>query len=466
MQILRPKAPTREQLSVLARNNAGVLLLSGAAGSGKTTTALLRLEQQCGAWLNRRRRLEIEEPVRVIVLTYNSTLESYIRELAQLSADPSDELELKVATFAKFAMDVVGYRPVLDREEADEWLRELASGFDRQVDREFLIDEVDYVLGLYAPEELESYVTERREGRGVSPRFGAALRRKLLDEVIYPYGQRKAEKGVIDWNDLAILAGRSASPSWDVVIVDEAQDFSANELRAVISRLAKDHSATFVADTAQRIYTRHFTWSDVGVENPTTFRLTENHRNTANIAALARSVIEGVDLGERGSKPSPRATVHQGDCPVVLRGLYSAQLDWVLDNVVAPAVEANETVAMLKAWGGGFFTLDKRVLSRRGVPFVDLTRTKTWPLGDEVVGLSTLHSAKGLEFDHVVIIGLSAQMTPHGLEEGDVELERLQRLLAMGVGRARRTVTLGYKPGEESSLLQFIDEDACEVIQL
>jgi superfamily I DNA/RNA helicase len=73
------------------------------------------------------------------------------------------------------------------------------------------------------------------------------------------------------------------------------------------------------------------------------------------------------------------------------------------------------------------------------------------------MGLSTIHSAKGLEFDHVLLPGLNQQVTPHGEGEGDATLDRLRRLLAMGVGRARTSVMVGYKPGEESTLVGLLD---------
>ncbi len=75
---------------------------------------------------------------------------------------------------------------------------------------------------------------------------------------------------------------------------------------------------------------------------------------------------------------------------------------------------------------------------------------KEWR-GDEQVGLSTLHSAGGLEFDHVVVLAPAAEQMPHGPEEDDTQLNNHRRLVAMAIGRARRTAALSYKPGEESS---------------
>ena len=74
MRALRDVPPTNEQLGILSRSELGVKIIRGAAGSGKTTTALLRLRSLVGVFVNRRRRVRSEKSVRILVLTYNRTL--------------------------------------------------------------------------------------------------------------------------------------------------------------------------------------------------------------------------------------------------------------------------------------------------------------------------------------------------------------------------------------------------------
>ena len=63
--------------------------------------------------------------------------------------------------------------------------------------------------------------------------------------------------------------------------------------------------------------------------------------------------------------------------------------------------------------------------------------------GDRV-RLMTLHSAKGLEFRHVFLVGVEDGILPHvsSIDEGRVEEER--RLFYVGMTRAKETLTLSY----------------------
>ncbi len=60
------------------------------------------------------------------------------------------------------------------------------------------------------------------------------------------------------------------------------------------------------------------------------------------------------------------------------------------------------------------------------------------------VVLMTLHNAKGLEFDHVIITGLEEGILPHVNSDGPEERAEERRLLYVGMTRARRSLALTY----------------------
>ena len=466
MRILPAVPPTAEQLAILADTKPGYMLIRGAAGSGKTTTALLRLRQLCDSWLLRRERLGLTAPVRILAMTFNRTLEGYISELARQQIVGRTGLQLEVRTFGKWAVGMLDTPQILDRDDSAVMLRRFTAGLPG--DREFLIEETEYVLGRFEPGNLDAYLTARRDGRGTAPRVEQSLRRRLLEEVIGPYTEEKKRRGALDWNDIAVAAGQVKDvPSWDVVVVDEAQDFSANQVRAIRAHLADPFSVTFVMDAMQRIYPRCFTWAEAGV-TPFAGRhlLTVNHRNTRQIAAFARPILDGLAVEDDGAFPDFSACTEEGPLPIVITGKYSKQIDYILDHLIDNVDFGSESVVFLQPKGGRYFDYLRNQLKAEGLPFTELTRASTWPSGTEAIALCTMHSAKGLEFDHVILPGLNDEVTLHGTADDDVQFDALRRLVAMCLGRARKSVILGYKPDDPSAVLALLKPGTYQRIAL
>jgi superfamily I DNA/RNA helicase len=408
----------------------------------------------------------IRSPVRVLVLTFNRTLRGYIDELAQEQVQRGSDLRLKISTFGHWSRDLTQANNLLD-----DGGRSLIMGFGANIPlrSDFLVEEVDYVLGRYLPGDLDAYVDSRREGRGASPRVDRALRERLLEEVIRPYQTAKNAAGFRDWNDLAVdLATTLRDDPYDVVIVDEGQDFSANQVRAIKNHLAQDHTVTFILDAAQRIYNaRFFTWREVGIAIPSnaTFRLRQNHRNTKQIAAFARQIIEKLDVTDDGTMPDLDSCTREGPLPKLLVGTFSNQMAYAVDYIKRFVDLKLDSVAFLHPKGGGWFRHVREQLGNAGFPYVDITREADWPVGKENIALSTLHSAKGLEFDHVIMLGLNAEVVQHN-DETDGAFENVQRLFAMAVGRAKTSLIFGYKLQDAPSLLKLVKKSTYELVKV
>jgi superfamily I DNA/RNA helicase len=77
---------------------------------------------------------------------------------------------------------------------------------------------------------------------------------------------------------------------------------------------------------------------------------------------------------------------------------------------------------------------------------------------DAPLTLATAHGTKGLEFDHVAVVGLDAGRFPSARSIADAieperALEEERRLAYVAWTRARRSLTLVYDPGSPSQFL-------------
>ena len=468
MKKLPPIRPTPEQLPLISDNSLGIEVIRGAAGSGKTSTAILRLRSLAYMLEERREREGTPGPVQILLLTFNRTLSGYVRALVEEQVSAFRNTIVTVDTFGHWAIGHLGGRNIVRDNAREHKIAQLAAPL-APPSPSYLVKEVEYLLGRFRPDALLQYLTAERTGRGAEPRVDRALRRSILDEVVAPYRRWLSEQNQCDWNDVAVEMAEAVSPfAYDVVIIDESQDFSANQLRAVRRHIAQEHAVTFIIDTVQRIYARGFTWAESGFDmrGARYHALRANHRNTAEIAAFAAGLLEGLAVEPDGTLPNLTAARRHGPRPIVIRGKYDPQAAWSVDFIRKKVDLTTESVAFLKPQGGRYFQQIQTHLNRAQLPFIDITRDREWPEGDENVALSTFHSAKGLEFDHVFILGLNHENTAHGEVSVDDQLSVLRRLLAVAVARARKTVVIGYKPGEESRLVQLFIPGTFESIDL
>jgi superfamily I DNA/RNA helicase len=116
--------------------------------------------------------------------------------------------------------------------------------------------------------------------------------------------------------------------------------------------------------------------------------------------------------------------------------------------------EDDELLGALLGWSVGATSLDALASA------VAATRLRLAALrrDDAALTLATAHGTKGLEFDHVAVIGLddgrfpSARSVAESLEP-ERAMEEERRLAYVAWTRARRSLTLVYDPGAPSRFL-------------
>ena len=220
----------------------------------------------------------------------------------------------------------------------------------------------------------------------------------------------------------AALAQTDLGRSYDVVIVDEAQDFDPRSLAEVLKvwRTASGCRVLLFADfSRQAIYDAGVRSADElkAIVGPTaTFALTVNRRNTQRIVRTIDSVT-----GMTGARVSERAP--EGD-PVVTT-YFAGQADLV--------AKVNERLGELRT--AGFAAADIIVLGPRRLENSGLSGQKRLggfdfgtldSVRENGVGYSTIHSFKGMERKVVLIVDVSVEAP-----------EASDALLYVGMSRAK-----------------------------
>ncbi len=244
------------------------------------------------------------------------------------------------------------------------------------------------------------------------------------------------------------------------LFVDETQDMNPLQLQLLQQMAGDDPDLFCVGDPNQSIYGFNGanpqlltevirTWPDTVVLD-----LTRNHRSTRAIVTVANTLLEE---GARGLVPA------HDDGPVPVIRAYDTDLEeaehvakwltihhqpgspWRSMGVLARTNAQLEVIATVLEDSGIPF-------ERRGFehgPSSDLN-PEEWKKRDviteqaDAVALSTIHRSKGLEFQHVVVIGFAEGQLPNYNATTEADLAEEKRLAYVAVSRAEESLLLTW----------------------
>jgi hypothetical protein len=255
---------------------------------------------------------------------------------------------------------------------------------------------------------------------------------------------------------------RTGRPRYRAVLIDEAQDFDTEALRFCVELLDASQpdgqDLVVVADSAQNIFRKSFRWKDAGIRAQGRTRvLRVNYRNTREILEFAHRFLTAdpaisvdevpdpedelsiipAESAER-SGPAPTVVVADDAEDEVRRVVEAVRQRW------SPGM-ASRSIAVLHgdAQRDQAFRPARLLAALRAAaipafwvtdPQQRANRDRAGSAGAAVV-VSTIHSAKGLEFPEVVVCGLGARD----------DLTTARKLLYVGFTRAvdRLSVVVG-----------------------
>lgn len=451
---------TPEQEAIISLDPQDHLLIRGQAGSGKTTVLAARAG----------RILSSMNKGSLLFLTYNGALSAYVKKAFRKAGLKNDLDVMTYHDWARRISKVLGYdlKDWVNGKARSEQLKRLIEESQKELGehRIFNIDNNTMLLNWWGEEiawlfgqhvtRLDEYLQVERVGRGTNIRLSQEDRR-FVWHVFEAYQEWLEETGTEDYDNpaglvlRALMTGSGEFPDelrYDHVMVDEVQDFDKSWLMAVtkVPRV----SLSMAGDLAQKIYRRSFSWSSVGiqVQGGRSRKLSSSHRTTRQIMEVAEYLLANNDVSQMVDYTPPAKPTKNGEKVRVInaqdpRSAYTAGYELVSQHFKRLRTT---TVAVAMPFNRQLFPAQK-ALEKLGVT---VKKAKGATLGsfDGGVVVTTYHQLKGLEFDHVVIMGLHDAQYPGRLlenvpEEDQADEENLlRRVLYVAMTRAKESVTL------------------------
>ena len=438
--------PTQRTLATGDRS--GPVRVLGGAGTGKTVLAMHRAK-----WLAENRT---PEGKRVLFTTFTRNLAFDIEEnlnsfcpAAVMKKIEVRNLDAWVQGFLraqKYEHTIVYNRK---KNASDAWQRALAvKDSTLALPDNFYEEELDQVILAQGITNRDEYRVARRAGRGV-----VLTRRKrdaiwpVFEEYRAQLASRKLKEVDDAYRDAATLLSSGVSPTepgYSAIVIDETQDFGPQALRllrAMVPLGAND--LFFVGDGHQRIYTRNrAAMSRCGIEiRGRSRKLYLNYRTTEEIRCRAVSLLEGCeidDLDEGHDENRRYKSLSHGASPIVvteqtLEAAMTRALGLVSEWANAgPQPTTTCVVAPTRAIRDNA----EEVFRSKGMNTRVVEANKKDASGPAAVRFSTMHRAKGLEFDQVLVLA------PDRFLGAPAETTDERRLLYVAITRAKRAAAL------------------------
>lgn len=314
---------------------------------------------------------------------------------------------------------------------------------------DFYQQELEHVVLAQGITTLDEYRIARRTGRGV---ILSRAKRDAVWPVFEEYrGQlssRKLKEVDDAYREVAsmLLSEDGVAHPYSAIVIDETQDFGPQALRLLRAMIpAGTNDLFFVGDGHQRIYSRHkAAMSKCGIDiRGRSKKLYINYRTTDEIRCQAVALLEGIevdDLDDGHDETQRYRSLSHGPVPAVVRvegleGAFSAVKDFLAQWQSVSSTGSPVTSCVVSSSERTRDALAQQ-LQMIGIRTVSISAQSSHTDEVGVVYLSTMHRAKGLEFDCVAVVA------PKSYVDTVVEGGTQRQLLYVALTRAKRGALL------------------------
>lgn len=413
--------PSQRKIVQMKAN--GPVRVLGSAGTGKTVVAIHRAK-----WLAE--SLQANSAKRILFTTFTKNLATDINESIQSVCDTTTLRQIEVINIDAWVSQFLHqngyeYRIVFDQELDEPWQNALnLASPDLELDDQFYRDEWKKIIQAQGIDSRQAYIHAKRTGRG------CRLSRKDRLTVWPVFEEYRAILNERRWRELTdavrdarniIERGGTALP-YAAVIVDEAQDMSHEVFRLIRKLVEPCPNDIFITgDAHQRIYGHKVVLSHCGIDiRGRGKKLRTNYRTTEQTRKWAVSLLEGRDIDNldggsdnlKGYKsllqgPEPKISAcadFAKECETVATRIASLLDAGALPASICVVARTNDLLAQYEG-----------ALASKGIEMYRIRRSSSDNRRKSGVRLATMHRVKGLEFDHVIVVGVNEGTVPISL---------------------------------------------------
>lgn len=463
------------QRKLVEMNARGPVRVLGGAGTGKTVVAIHRAK-----WLAEKVCSRSEK---VLFTTFTKNLAADIQANLKKICSQETLEKIEVKNLDAWANQFLSGRSGKNRRvdfRGDEtkklWEEALTyapsdSGLnDEELHREWL-----YVVQAQGIKDAAGYIRAPRIG------MGKALSRSKRKQIWPVFEENLAlqkENGICEPIEVLRMAREFIEEQklvldYRAVVIDEAQDFSAEAFRLANSivpeiRAAEGNHLFIVGDAHQRLYGHKVVLSHCGIDIRgrgkrlrINYRTSEETRNWAS-AILQNCPIDDLD-GGLDTQKGYRSLFH-GEEPVVSpQENEEDQISAIHEHIIGLHENgaAFESICIV-ARTNNLVNALMEALKSKGVECHQISNQESDDVRSKGVRLATMHRVKGIEFDHIVMANMES--SEWHSKDGELPLES-RSLIYVAATRARKSVfvTSAQKQMALLSSLRKQDESHYEV---
>lgn len=432
--------PTQRKLA--QGDRSGPVRVLGGAGTGKTVLAMHRAK-----WLAEQRATTANK---VFFTTFTRNLAADIEENLKTLCSPAVMQKIEVKNLDAWVHGFLRrnkyeHKIIYNRkqdEAAEAWQRALTlQDTSLSFPPGFYEEELEHVVLAQGVSSRDEYRLAKRTGRGTLLTRG---KRDAIWPVFEEYRAQLASRKLKEvddaYRDAAVLL-QDKPQGYSSIIVDETQDFGPQALRLLRAMVPKEpNDLFFVGDGHQRIYSRNrASMSACGIDiRGRARKLYLNYRTTEEIRRLAVATLEGCevdDLDEGSDEVKRYKSLSHGPVPKTLDFHHLEDALCSLTPLLKESLADGRSVCVIVPTKHdadavhGSLKIGKISATILGPDERDQPDSKS-------VRIATMHRAKGLEFDEVVLL------MPRNWSGLKSSADNIKRLQYVAMTRAKKIATV------------------------